>query len=143
MPLTLFCFCIGVMCLLHLLLPVDMVVYAPLNLVGIVPILLGLGLIVSVNRLFIKIGNEVGVFKKPHKLITSRWFELSRNPIYLGFAMALFGIWFLLGSMSTVFLPIIFILVIDVWYIRHEEKVLEDTFGKDFINYKKKVGRWL
>lgn len=143
MPITLFYSCIGIMCLLHYLYPFDMVLYAPFNLIGIVPVLMGLGLIISVKRFFIKIGNETDTFKKPRQLITSYWFELSRNPIYLGFSMALFGVWLLLGSMSTVFLPIIFILVVDVWYIRNEEKMLEDTFGKDFINYKKRVGRWL
>ena len=41
---------------------------------------------------------EINTFKPPQKLVTTGLFRYSRNPIYLGFSIALFGVAIVLGN---------------------------------------------
>ena len=60
----------------------------------------------------------------PKKLISSGPFKISRNPIYLGMLLVLFGIAFLMSSLSAVIIAIVFGLIINFTWIAHEEKKL-------------------
>lgn len=79
--------------------------------------------------------------QRQKKLIVQGPFKISRNPIYLGIIIALLGYSIALRSML---LPIIVGLAI--WYfnraINKEEKLLENNFGKSYIQYKKRVPRF-
>ena len=79
----------------------------------------------------------------PKKLVTSGFFKFSRNPTYLGMTLALFGEAIFLGSLVTFILPILFFVLINKTNIPVEEKNLEKKFGKKYLNYKKKVRRWI
>jgi protein-S-isoprenylcysteine O-methyltransferase Ste14 len=76
-------------------------------------------------------------------LITSGPFSFSRNPLYLGGNVFIFfGAMLLLGSPSGLALTTIHLPLIDL-FIRREEKQLEQSFGEEWLNYKKRVRRWL
>lgn len=83
---------------------------------------------------------------KPHskqedKLITTGPFSFSRNPIYLGFLLMTFGFNLALRSFFIFLVLVLFVILRLV--IQKEEKILEDHFGKDYLDYKKRVPRFL
>ena len=63
--------------------------------------------------------------------------------MYLGMNLILWGISILLGSLITFIFPIVFIILIKRLFIEFEENNLEKRFGKRYIDYKKKVRRWI
>jgi protein-S-isoprenylcysteine O-methyltransferase Ste14 len=76
-------------------------------------------------------------------LITSGPYRFSRNPLYLGGNVFIFfGAALLLGSSSGLFITAIHIPLVDL-FIRREEKQLEQSFGEEWVRYKKRVRRWL
>jgi len=79
----------------------------------------------------------------PSALIQSGIFARSRNPIYLGDALVLFGL--ILRFDAVVSLPLlpIFVWVIERRFILPEEERMRRTFRMDFARYERKVRRWL
>ncbi len=124
-------------------LPLQRLFFPPYTYLGILFILVGLGMTVRVRKIFDQSDTEIHTFKQPRKLVTIDLFQYSRNPIYLGFSIALFGVWGLLGILSPLFIVLCFILITNFWYIPYEEQMMKQTFGDAYINYKKKVRRWL
>ncbi|GHT81222.1 hypothetical protein AGMMS49960_19300 [Betaproteobacteria bacterium] len=76
-------------------------------------------------------------------LITSGVFHFSRNPIYLGLVITLFGLSMRLGSLPLVVGPLIFALYVHYFQILPEERILADVFGDAYEHYKAHVRRWL
>ena len=83
----------------------------------------------------------------PHReadhLVTTGVFKWTRNPIYLGDALVLFG--FILqwdAVLSLAILPI-FIMAIDYGFIVHEEDRLRRKFRSDFERYMRDTRRWI
>lgn len=128
---------------LSYLLPLQILLTAPLTYLGILFLLIGLGMTVSVRRLFDQTNTEIHTFKRPRKLVTKGLFKYSRNPIYLGFSIALTGVGLLLGTLSPLFVVPFFVLITNYWYIPYEERMMEENFGVDYISYKQKVRRWI
>ena len=78
----------------------------------------------------------------PETLISTGPFKISRNPIYLGMFMLLFGVSFLMESISALLIALLFALLINYTWVSHEEKKLAEIFGQDWIEYCSKVRRW-
>ena len=76
-------------------------------------------------------------------LVVSGIYKLTRNPMYLGFLLALFG-WaiFLSNMLAFIFLPA-FIFYMTRFQIEPEERALAALFGQAFASYKKRTRRWL
>ena len=100
-------------------------------------------MVISIGKRFRKVKTQIHTFKKPKKLVTDGLFQYSRNPIYLGFTMALLGIAFLLGSLTALIPVLFFFLVANFWYIPFEEKNMQMVFGQSYSFYSRKVRRWL
>jgi protein-S-isoprenylcysteine O-methyltransferase Ste14 len=76
-------------------------------------------------------------------LVVRGVFRISRNPMYLGFALILLG-WAVFLQSATAFVVLVaFIVYIDRFQIRPEEQALEKTFGVTFRDYARRVRRWL
>lgn len=75
------------------------------------------------------------------QLRTSGWYSFSRNPVYVLTILALVGV--------SIAIPTFYIIVISsVWIFIYilapfiEEPWLEDRYGRDFLNYKRRVRRF-
>jgi protein-S-isoprenylcysteine O-methyltransferase Ste14 len=85
----------------------------------------------------------------PHKpesasaLVTTGIYRVTRNPMYLGLALALIG-WgaFLANALALALVPA-FLLYIGRFQIAPEERALAAAFGEAFAAYRRKVRRWL
>ena len=78
-----------------------------------------------------------------NSLITSGPYRFSRNPLYLGGNVFIFlGASLLFGSPAALVITALGIPLTD-WMIRREEKQLQQTFGQEWLNYKKRVRRWI
>jgi len=76
-------------------------------------------------------------------LVTSGPFRVSRNPIYI--AYALFTVAILLVANSAWGLPFsaLAVVVVDRLVISDEEARLRDAFGEQYDDYRHRVRRWL
>lgn len=134
---------IGMMVLLQFLFPVANVIRNPWNLMGLVPLIAGLVLNLVADRAFKEHKTTVKPFEESTTLVTSGLFQISRNPMYLGFVLILTGIAILMASMAPYVVVIIFMILIDNVFIKAEESILEEKFGNSWLEYKQKVRRWI
>ena len=108
-------------------------------------LLLTIGFLLRLWATFYFYQLKMGVIKlsPQNKLITSGPFRYSRNPLYLGGNVFIFlGAVLFLGSPVGLLLTAINIVLVD-FMIKREERQLEKSFGEEWLNYKKKVRRWL
>ena len=63
-------------------------------------------------------------------------FRLSRNQMYLGFALLLTGTAFLMGSLTPFLVIPFFIVLIEKLFITTEGKMLTAKFGQAYLDYK-------
>jgi len=76
-------------------------------------------------------------------LVTGGIYRVTRNPMYVGLALVLVG-WavYLSAALPLLGLPL-FVLYISVFQILPEERAITILFGADFIQYTRRVRRWL
>lgn len=115
----------------------------PFNWLGFLFFFLGGTLNIWTDQLFKKVNTTVKPFEKPSNLILKGPFKISRNPMYLGMALLLIGIGFVLGSITSFVGFVLFVAAMEIRFIRQEEKILHEVFGAEFDAYKKKVRRWI
>ena len=70
-------------------------------------------------------------------------FTFTRNPMYLGLSLVLFGFAVFFGSIAMLLAPIAFVVIIDRMVIPLEEQNMERLFGPQYSDYKTRVRRWL
>ena len=76
-------------------------------------------------------------------LVTTGIFRWTRNPMYLGLAVALVGWAAYLSAAWPLLGPVLFVLYIDRFQIRPEERVLTELFGTEYASYSRRVRRWI
>lgn len=82
-------------------------------------------------------------FEESSALVTHGVFRISRNPMYLGMTLMLLGIALFLGSVTPFLVVIALPVIFDRVFISPEERMLEETFGDQFREYRKRVRRWI
>jgi protein-S-isoprenylcysteine O-methyltransferase Ste14 len=75
-------------------------------------------------------------------LVVSGIYRRTRNPMYLGFLLALAAWGARLGSLPALLGPPLFALYMDRFQIRPEERALEARFGEEYRAYRARVRRW-
>lgn len=75
-------------------------------------------------------------------LITSGILNYVRNPLYLG--VLLIYVAFLFYSISLISVAV-FIIIFLIYnrMVNYEEKILENLYGQDYLEYKKRVSKWI
>jgi protein-S-isoprenylcysteine O-methyltransferase Ste14 len=109
-----------------LLFPAEIIAPYPINLIGLLVLVLGFILIITANFHLLMIG-KIGLedrepFHTPSTIVTSGPYQYSRNPILSSIALFLF-----------------------FWkaFVSWEEKKLEEKFGEEYLEYKRRVRRWI
>jgi protein-S-isoprenylcysteine O-methyltransferase Ste14 len=76
-------------------------------------------------------------------LVTTGVYQITRNPMYVGLTLILcaWGVW--LWSLVQLIGPVFFIAFIQRFQILPEERVMEEKFGSEYLQYKTTVRRWL
>jgi len=126
--------------------PVDLIPL-PFNLIGIALMPIGLLLIAWANYTLLHIG-KIGLrarepMQTPSNLVVAGPYRYSRNPLYLGALIALFGL-VIVWSSLVVFLGVIFIYIVFRYvFVGREEVILEDAFGDEYRDFKRRVRRWV
>jgi protein-S-isoprenylcysteine O-methyltransferase Ste14 len=143
LPTTYLLISLIIMVVLYFLIPIFMLIPAPWNLIGIIPMVLGIILNLFADGALHKGGTTVKPFQESAALITVSVYGISRHPMYLGFVLVLIGVAILLRSLSPWVIIPIFIIFIKVVFINEEEKMLAEKFGLSWIEYRKKVRQWI
>ena len=113
----------------------------PYNLIGLGFVYVGLSIMSKVRMLFKKHETTIK-YEQSSKLVTEGIFAKSRNPMYLGMFMMLAGIAFLLTNIIGFVFPFLFVAALNFICIPYEEKMLQETFSEEFVEYSKNVNRW-
>lgn len=143
LPPTFLFISIAAMLLLHFLVPVSIYVVFPWNLLGLFPLIAGIAFNLIADSKFKSEQTTVKPFEKSSKLITTGVFRVSRHPMYLGMVLILLGIAILLGSLTPLIVVTIFSILMELVFVRTEERMLEDQFGSTWNTYKNRVRKWI
>ena len=127
----------------HLLIPLKQLVIFPYRLLGLLLVVMGYLLVRKTNGLLTRHQTSTQPFEAPRAFISTGPFRFSRNPIYLGMALMLFAVAWLLGSLSSFAVVVGFVICMSVLVIPDEEQALEQAFKEEYLEYKKKVRRWV
>jgi protein-S-isoprenylcysteine O-methyltransferase Ste14 len=111
--------------------------------IGLLGIVGGLYITVSAASHFRRVHTNIKTFDDPNVLVTDGWFKVSRNPMYLGFALFLASIAIGTGALIPLVLAVLFVVIADRWYIRYEEQAMQRVFGEAYEDYCRTVRRWL
>ena len=114
----------------------------PYNLTGLIISFGGITLMGKTRDLFNKYNTTLEPKESTH-LITEGPYKFSRNPMYCGMFLLLFGIGICFGNVISICLPIVFIVAVGIKYVPGEEKMLLSTFGDQYTEYKRRTRRWI
>ena len=127
----------------HRVVPWVRVLEAPYRYAGIVLAALALGLGAWAAVLFRRAGTDVRPFMPSTALVVAGPYRLTRNPMYLGMAGILLGAAIFMGSLTPFVVIPAFMALITERFILPEEAKLEAAFGRDYLDSKARVRRWL
>ena len=115
----------------------------PLTRLGILFIAVGFLLLFWSFYMFRKNKTPIIPGKKPAFIVIGGPYKLTRNPMYLGVGLVLFGAAVCMGNVLSFLGPIIFFSIINKVFIPFEEELMKSLFGKKYTDYKSKVRRWI
>lgn len=105
----------------------------------------GLSYTIPAIRSFGKAETTINPLKpdEASSLVTTGVFGRSRNPMYVGLAMALLAWTVWLGSATNLGVLALFVVVITMLQIKPEERALRELFGEEYAEYCRNVRRWI
>ncbi len=103
--------------------------------------LLGLGLWSVI--LFRRSGQSVSPWKGTPAILERGPFRITRNPMYLQMVLACVGFSVILSNLWILALTPVCGLILQALSILPEEAYLERKFGEPYLDYKRRVRRWL
>ena len=113
--------------------------------VGGMVIALGASVVVQGARTFWRNGTTIDPvgLERASTLVTGGVFRLSRNPMYVGFAVALAGWAVCLAAPWAMLGPVAFVLYTTRFQIIPEERAMRAKFGRAYDDYRAQVRRWV
>ena len=81
--------------------------------------------------------------QRPTALVTSGVFAFTRNPLYLSLLLVATGLAFAVDALWLAISATLLWLLLDRAVILDEERLLEETFGDEYIAYTRRTRRWL
>lgn len=141
-PPTLIAYSILIMIALYFFAPQFNLIGFPYNLIGILIAFSGFILMGKARDLFKKHQTTLKIEKSNH-MINEGVFSKTRNPMYTGMTILIFGFTVFSTNVLALFLPLFFMTIVRLIFIKREEQLMFETFGKDYLEYKRKVRRWI
>jgi protein-S-isoprenylcysteine O-methyltransferase Ste14 len=127
----------------HLLAP-NSVISGLMLAVGIFLILLGLGFVVYTNKSFFKVGEgTLAPWDPPKKFVLDGLYRYVRNPMISGLSMIILGESMIFSSIELFGFFLFVVILNHVYFVYSEEPGLIKRFGKNYIEYKNNVPRWI
>ena len=142
-PPTYLLIAIIVAIILNFVLPAMTLIPAPWTLLGVIPLVAGIWINLNADKTFHQADTPVCPFEASSALVTYGLYRFTRNPMYLGFVLILFGAFILLGSLTPFVIALAFVFLMDRMFIRMEEQKLAATFGVQWEEYKSRTRRWM
>jgi protein-S-isoprenylcysteine O-methyltransferase Ste14 len=126
----------------QLLIPVTVLNHFGFKITGI--FLIYSGLVVGfISAASLKNSWRVGVLKtQSTELITSGIYGLSRNPYFMSYFISFLGLFFLSPSLVLALITLVTIVLFHIQVLM-EEKHLKQKHGRDYLEYLKKVPRYI
>ncbi len=88
-------------------------------------------------------GTDPIPFNPTTRIVVHGLYRFTRNPMYIGLALWTLGLAILVDSAWMLLaVPIGFVLI-DRLVVTREEGYLERKFGEEYLNYKRRVRRWI
>ena len=94
-------------------------------------------------RTMLRAGEQPDPGAPTRKIVREGPFARTRNPIYLSFALFDLGVALLMNNLWIILVLVPLMLYVDRGIIRREERYLERQFGDEYLEYKRRVRRWL
>ena len=114
-----------------------------LTVAGGVVAALGLALMLTSVARFKKVGANLEPWKPTTTIVTTGLYGYSRNPMYLGMALAHGGLAICGASLAALATVVLSVLVTRTYVIAREERYLEAKFGSVYGDYRNRVRRWI
>ncbi|MHA2365335.1 MAG: methyltransferase family protein [Candidatus Hodarchaeales archaeon] len=132
--------------LLKIFFPLEIPISAPYYYFGAILLVIGFIIIVWANYILLAV-NKIGLrdrepFHIPSSLALTGPYKFSRNPIYFGVIVSVFGGFILIRSFTILIVDVLLYFLFR-WFIKWEEKSLEKAFGQDYLEFKQRVRRWI
>ncbi len=130
--------------MLHSLWPAEIPLAAPVAWIA-VPMFMGLGfaIIALSYREFARARTSLRPDRGAHALIRTGPFRYSRNPLYVAVSLLIAGIAVWMNNLWVLVMLIPLFLVMSRAVIAREERYLEHKFGREYLDYKESVRRWI
>jgi protein-S-isoprenylcysteine O-methyltransferase Ste14 len=119
------------------------VIASPWNLVGVISIVIGVLLNLAADKALHQANTTVKPFEEPTALITKGVYGISRHPMYLGFVLILLGVAVLMQGWTPYLVIPVFVALMEIKFVRFEEQAMQQEFGQAWLDYKRRVRRWI
>lgn len=114
-----------------------------LTAVGVLVLASGVAALVMSFRHFQRTNQDPKPWKPTPEIIDTGIYAYSRNPMYVGMALMLAGFGFLFANLWMLGLVPVALVLNYVIAVRPEEAYLEELFGEPYVDYKRRVRRWI
>ncbi len=116
---------------------------AILSAIGLLMIAAFVALNVSAVRAMRRAGTTVRPDRGTDHLVTDGPFSFTRNPLYLAGTMLVLGIGLVSGIAWFVLLALLAAFAVQKLAIEREERHLQTRFGNAYLDYSRRVRRWI
>jgi len=114
-----------------------------LRYLGVISVLIGITILFWCLWEFIRKGKGTPApYDPPKKLVVSGLYKLTRNPMYVGVILVLFGEALFFESALLLLYAGLMFLIFHIWVIITEEPYLRSTFGESYKRYCESVPQW-
>lgn len=114
-----------------------------LQILGVLLFVAGLALIFWALRKLLHHRTSILSTRRTSHLVTSGPFRLTRNPVYLGYALVMLALGLIASCAWMIAASLITATLIHLYVIRREEKHLLARFGFEFERYCRRTRAWI
>ena len=131
------------MVLVYWLMPSTRVVPFPLNLTGLIALVLGATIAVSSKKRFRRMDTAMPPSRTPNVLHVDGACRYTRNPMYPSIVLGLLGLAVVPGSWINFLFPVLFASIMNVLYVSHEDRIRQERFRGRYTAYRRRIRRWV